>query len=52
MYIRDRNRKGMPFELSAMCDILRDVRGIAKARVLDVELYDRGAVARARIGDD
>ena len=46
MYIRDHNRKGMPFELLAMCDILRDVRGIAKARVLDVELYDRNAIAR------
>ena len=46
MYIRDRNRKGMPFELSAMCDILQDIRGIAKARVLDVELYDRSAIAR------
>jgi 7-cyano-7-deazaguanine synthase len=46
MYIRDRDRKGMPFELSAMSDILQDVRGIAKARVLDVELYDRGTIAR------
>ena len=30
----------MPFELSAMCDILQDIRGIAKARVPKGESTD------------
>lgn len=42
----------MPFELLAMCDILQDVRGIAKARVQDVKLYDRGAIVRDFTDDE
>lgn len=44
LYIRDHARKGMVYELGAMCEILSEVRAIAKARVSDVELYDRGAI--------
>jgi 7-cyano-7-deazaguanine synthase len=36
----------MAYELAAMCDILPKVRGIARAHVLDVDLYDRSAVSR------
>lgn len=46
LYIRDHARKGMVYELGAMCEILPEVRAIAKARVLDVELYDRSAILR------
>ena len=46
IYIRDRGRPSMAYELAAMCDILPQVRGIARARVLDVDLYDRGAICR------
>ena len=46
MYIRDRARKGMVNELSAMCYILPIVREISKAHVMDVELYDRGSILR------
>ena len=46
MYVRDHARKGMAAELAAMRDILPDVRVMAKARVLDVDLYDRGAILR------
>ena len=46
IYVRDHGRPGMAHELAAMCDILPQVRGIARARVLDVDLYDRGAIGR------
>ena len=46
IYIRDHGRPGMAHELAAMCGILPQVRGIARARVLDVDLYDRGAICR------
>lgn len=46
MYIRDRVRKGMGSELAAMRDILPEVRAIARARVLDVDLYDRHTILR------
>jgi|GEM_PF-2555285 len=36
----------MPYELAAMCNILPQVRSIARARVLDVDLYDRGVIYR------
>jgi len=46
LYIRDHARLGMPYELAAMRDILPQVRSIARARVLDVDLYDRSAIYR------
>ena len=46
LYIRDHARLGMPYELAAMRDILPQVRSVAHARVLDVDLYDRGAIYR------
>lgn len=46
IYIRDHGRPGMAHELAAMCSILPQVRNIARARVLDVELYDWGAICR------
>ena len=46
LYIRDHARLGMPYELAAMCDILPQTRSIARARVLDVDLYDRSAIYR------
>ena len=46
MYVRDHARRGMPFELSAMSGILPEVRAQARARVLDVELYDRMSILR------
>ena len=45
IYVRDHGRPSMAHELSAMCAILPQVRDIARARVLDVDLYDRGAIA-------
>jgi 7-cyano-7-deazaguanine synthase len=36
----------MAHELAAMRDILPQVRANARARVLDVDLYDRGAICR------
>ena len=46
IYIRDHGRPSMAREFSAMRDILPQVRSIAKARVMDVDLFDRGAVYR------
>ena len=46
IYIRDHGRPGMAHEIAAMSSILPQVRGIARARVLDVDLYDRGAICR------
>ena len=46
IYVRDHGRPGMAHELIAMRDILPQVRDIARARVLDVDLYDRGAICR------
>ena len=46
LYIRDHARLGMPYELAAMRDILPQVRSVAHARVLDVDLYDRSAIYR------
>ena len=46
IYVRDHGRPSMAHELSAMCAILPQVRSIARARVMDVDLYDRGAIAR------
>ena len=46
IYIRDHGRPGMAHELAAMRSILPQVRGIARASVLDVDLYDRDAICR------
>lgn len=46
MYVRDNARKSTLNELAAMRDILPDVRAIARAQVLDVEIYDRSAILR------
>lgn len=46
IYIRDHGRPGMAHELAAMRGILPQIRDIARARVLDVDLYDRGAICR------
>ena len=46
MYIRDNSRPSMRCELASMAAILPDVRAMSKARVLNVELYDRSAILR------
>ena len=51
MYVRDRARGSMANELAAMKDILPRVRALARARVLDVDLYDAGAI-RAGFPDE
>lgn len=51
LYVRDRARGSMANELAAMGAILPQVRALAQARVLDVDLYDAGAI-RADFPDE